>query len=494
VWIDSCCIDKSSSSELSEAINSMFLWYSKAQICYAYLNDVPNIKGNDESSAAFDEKCLRESRWFTRGWTLQELLAPYFLTFYNRDWREIGTKRSLSRVVTSITGVRYEILIGSTPISDACIAESMSWASERLTSRIEDVAYCLLGIFGVHIPPLYGEGKNAFLRLQQEIMRHTNDETIFAWTIALGDASDFQGGLLASSPAAFRHSGTVRMSNFDLIRPPFQMTNKGLCLNLILFLLGEDSKDHRDADKFIAGLNCSRNNNENFLALFLEKTDLEQYRRSKPELLPAWRDVAGRKVERRVVYVQQPNASYQAFRKNSCTLVLKIKNFGNGDKKTPIAIDPVRTCESGGGLEKDNIFLREGRETVLQYTLQAQHDGRIYFSCSIGRFFVLLNFSERPFGANIATRTYKFGNIDHYTYQRKEIQSLDLQRCTFDRLSRVSTSGRSISLRFGKSAAIGSAEADIPHFIVDVALDSKGRMPWPDPNELQPEVQTTPRK
>jgi hypothetical protein len=465
----------------------MFLWYSKAQMCYAYLKDVPAVKASDGLSAAFEESILRKSRWFTRGWTLQELLAPELVTFYSQDWHEIGTKRTLSTLLVSITGVRYEILVGSTPISDACIAERMAWASRRVTSRIEDIAYCLLGIFGVNIPPLYGEGQNAFLRLQQEIIRQTNDETIFAWTTDAGDTSDFQGGLLASSPAAFRYSGTVRKSNFDQNRPPFQMTNKGLCLDLILFLPGEDSEDYFEAGDLIAVLNCSRNNDEDLLALFLENIHSEQYRRSKPELLPVWGRGMGRKVGRKVVYVQQPNASYQAFRKEFCTLVLKINCLGFADEKADIAVDLARTYKSGGGRRKGNIYLIGGHEKVLQYTLKANNDGRIYFACWIDSFFILLNFSERPFGANIATTTYDFGTVDHFT--ELGAQSSDLQCCTFDRLSRVLTSGWSVSLKFRTGAATGSAGADIPHFIVHVTLDSKGRMPWPDPNEIQPEVE-----
>ena len=458
-------------------------------MCYAYLNDVPVVKASDGLSAAFDEKCLRESRWFTRGWTLQELLAPDFVTFYNRDWQEIGTKRSLSGLIISITGVRYEILTGLTPISDASIAERMSWASRRLTSRIEDVAYCLLGIFGVHIPPLYGEGKNAFLRLQQEIMRNTDDETIFAWTAAPGDDSDLQGGLLASSPAAFRHSGTVRMSNFDQNRPPIQMTNKGLCLDLILFLPGEESEDYFAASNFIAVLNCSRNNDEDLLALLLENTHSEQYRRAKPEILPVWGRDMGRRVGRKLVYVQQPNASYQAFRKEFCTLLLNVKFFGASCQMVRILFDPLRKIKSGQpGLEKEREYVKGGQELTLQYTLHARHDGCIYFACSIDSFYVLLNFSERPFGANIATWTHSFGRVALTAGLRENWKSSDLQTCTFDRLSRFSEVGRSISLKFGIGAATGSAGADIQHFIVHITVDKDGRMPWPDPNEIQPEV------
>jgi hypothetical protein len=193
VWIDTCCIDKSSSSELSEAINSMYQWYKNARICYAYLVDV-------QSSSTDIELQLRESRWFKRGWTLQELIAPPIVEFYAADWTEIGTKMSRQELLSEITSINVRILRGG-DLSSCNIAERMSWASERVTTRSEDLAYCLMGLFDVHMPMLYGEGKRAFFRLQEEIMKGTEDYTLFAWTSP--DDSD-DSGLFADSPAAFR--------------------------------------------------------------------------------------------------------------------------------------------------------------------------------------------------------------------------------------------------------------------------------------------------
>lgn len=144
-WIDSCCIDKTSSAELTEAINSMFLWYREAQICYAYLSDVVFGKATDNIDA-----CLRDSKWFTRGWTLQELLAPEYVVFFDADWEEIGTKSSMAQAIQQITGIRDLVRW-----DQACVAQKMSWASSRQTTRVEDLAYSLLGIFGVFMPPLY---------------------------------------------------------------------------------------------------------------------------------------------------------------------------------------------------------------------------------------------------------------------------------------------------------------------------------------------------
>ena len=162
VWIDTCCIDKTSSSKLSEAINSMYVWYEIAEVCYAHLADLPGSidgKASPLASAAFTR-----SRWFTRGWTLQELLAPSNVVFYSQDWAMIGTKSSLRNEISKITSIPVEVLSKDSRF-EASIAMRMSWASKRYTTRIEDMAYSLMGIFGVNMPLLYGEGHNAFARL-----------------------------------------------------------------------------------------------------------------------------------------------------------------------------------------------------------------------------------------------------------------------------------------------------------------------------------------
>ena len=210
LWIDTCCIDKTSSADLSEAINSMYRWYRNSQICYAYLTDC-FLQSDGISDADF---C--QSRWFTRGWTLQELLAPRTVIFYDRDWREIGTKSSLAPQISRVTG------ISSQDMNDprrANIAAKMSWASKRQTSRVEDMAYCLLGIFDLTMPLLYGEGNNAFKRLQHVIIAAgSDDESIYAWTHTGYDLY----GMLAESPVAFADSGdiiTLVYSN-QLNQPP----------------------------------------------------------------------------------------------------------------------------------------------------------------------------------------------------------------------------------------------------------------------------------
>ncbi|KAE9375872.1 HET-domain-containing protein, partial [Stipitochalara longipes BDJ] len=162
IWVDTCCIDKTSSAELSEALNSMFRWYEEAEECYAYLADVqPNSVDRVTGITGPD---FRESRWFTRGWTLQELIAPLSVRFLDKEWQEIGTKADLQQDISDITGIPGSFLLGD-ELRHASVAQRMSWASKRETTRIEDLAYCLMGLFGIYMPMLYGEGERAFIRL-----------------------------------------------------------------------------------------------------------------------------------------------------------------------------------------------------------------------------------------------------------------------------------------------------------------------------------------
>ena len=177
LWIDSCCIDKTSSSELSESINSMYQWYSLADVCYAFLADVPALEDHQSQDSHF-----RRSRWFTRGWTLQELIAPLKVVFIAKDWTTIGSKFSLADLITEITTIDHNALLHIELLDEFSVAQRLSWASERDTTRVEDRAYSLLGIFDINMPTLYGEGNRAFRRLQEEIMRRTPDQTLFAWS------------------------------------------------------------------------------------------------------------------------------------------------------------------------------------------------------------------------------------------------------------------------------------------------------------------------
>ena len=170
-WVDTCCIDKSDSTELSEAINSMFRWYRDAAQCYVYLSDVSRaaLDINDEFSQLPWESDFRKSRWFTRGWTLQELLAPASVEFFSKEGEKIGNKKSLERYIGEITGIPVKALQGS-HLSNFSVAERISWQKSRETTRQEDKAYSLLGICDVYMSLIYGEGRdNAFKRLREEI-------------------------------------------------------------------------------------------------------------------------------------------------------------------------------------------------------------------------------------------------------------------------------------------------------------------------------------
>lgn len=227
VWVDTCCIDKSSSAELSEAINSMFRWYSDANVCYTHLSDV-EVSRQDRLVSA---QQLSSSRWPSRGWTLQELIAPNTVRFYDRHWVECGNRNNISLALSQITNIDQSILERNSGADERewlyslSISKRMSWAATRQTTRAEDRAYCLLGLFDVNMPMLYGEGgPKAFYRLQEEIMKHSVDHTILAWSPA---ESHWDGttSVLADSPLAFRDG-----SRIEAIDEPetIEMTSRGL--------------------------------------------------------------------------------------------------------------------------------------------------------------------------------------------------------------------------------------------------------------------------
>ena len=170
-WVDSCCIKRSSDSELSESINSMFRWYQGASRCYVYIGDVSTTKRKrgDENAQDAWKQAFRDSRWFTRGWTLQELLAPASVEFFSKEHERLGDKQSLRQEIHEITEIPISALNGR-PLSEFSNEERMSWAAKRNTKREEDKAYSLLGIFDVHMPLIYGERMHsARRRLLKEI-------------------------------------------------------------------------------------------------------------------------------------------------------------------------------------------------------------------------------------------------------------------------------------------------------------------------------------
>ncbi|KAI6041056.1 hypothetical protein EDC04DRAFT_3139927 [Pisolithus marmoratus] len=203
VWIDTCCINKESSSELSEAINSMYKWYGNAELCYVYLHDTIG----DSWTNRGESKAI--PKWFSRGWTLQELIAPRVVRFFGQKWQWIGEKAGLADALSEITGIPDKVLkeglqkalSSADDLERPSVAQIMSWAADRATTREEDRAYSLLGLLGVHMPMLYGEGKNAFRRLQLEIIRTSNDQSIFAW--GWERESGWSNSILADDPSCF---------------------------------------------------------------------------------------------------------------------------------------------------------------------------------------------------------------------------------------------------------------------------------------------------
>lgn len=217
-WVDTCCINKDSSATLSEAINSMFRWYSDAWICFAYLADVTS------SPLSF-----HESRWFTRGWTLQELIAPKDLVFFDCEWEFRGTKKSMATHVSMVTGIPSQILDHSVELSEIPVAQRFAWASTRETTREEDGAYSLLGIFDINMPMLYGEGPKAFIRLQEHILAEGADTSLFLWS-DLRTSQEFTG-LLAPSAACFREMRSITAEP-SFTQREIYLTNRGIRLKL----------------------------------------------------------------------------------------------------------------------------------------------------------------------------------------------------------------------------------------------------------------------
>lgn len=190
-WVDTCCIDKTNAAELSESINSMFRWYQRAAKCYVYLSDVSSeIASEDEPPRSTWKQELRSSKWFTRGWTLQELLAPSGVEFFSLEQERLGNKQSLSQTIHEITGIPIRALEG-TPLSKFSAEERMSWSKPRTTSRKEDKAYSLLGLLSISMIVNYGEGEqNAFDRLRSEISIRSPSRVLEKLPVADGAAYD----------------------------------------------------------------------------------------------------------------------------------------------------------------------------------------------------------------------------------------------------------------------------------------------------------------
>ncbi|KAJ3578295.1 hypothetical protein NPX13_g2264 [Xylaria arbuscula] len=277
-WVDTCCIDKSSSAEVSESINSMFRWYEKSSECIVFLSDLPSSPDPD----ADFRRQFPECRWLTRGFTLQELIAPKCILFYDSEWGFRGTKQRWTSLISETTRIDQDVLKDSEHLSSLPVGRRMSWASKRETTKEEDKAYCLLGIFDINMPLIYGEGPKAFTRLQEEIAKQTCDLTLFAWRQE--DPDPLYRGILAKSPSEFSHCGSLKhkVPDTDLTNE-YTFTNKGLRIDTNLCISLGRTKD------FIWNLGCVdsslelRREHRGFLGVVVMKTTIG-YVRVTPNL------------------------------------------------------------------------------------------------------------------------------------------------------------------------------------------------------------------
>ncbi|KAH8634582.1 HET domain containing protein [Alternaria alternata] len=237
----------------------MFRWYKDATLCYAYLDDVSVYDARSDDWFSNDE--LAKSRWFTRGWTLQELIAPKNIVFYGKDWISVGQKALCCAKQERITGTSANVLAGTDAVEDQSIAKRMSWMSGRTTTRTEDMACSLMGIFDVNMPLLYGEGDKAFVRLQEEIMKDSADHSLFAWQESYSSGYFLPNSIFSGDPEQFGASSGIvnrRFDDNDRLNEEFSSTNRGVKIKprvrkpindpLNVLKLGEDH--------FLAVLDC----------------------------------------------------------------------------------------------------------------------------------------------------------------------------------------------------------------------------------------------
>lgn len=214
VWIDTCCADATNSVAFSEGLNSSYTCFAQAEVCYVYLHDVEGGDSPEQQGSTF-----RRCKWFDRAWTLQELLAPRNVLFFTRDWENIGTKTGLASVISSVTGIHTDALMHPERVPHFSVATRMSWAKGRKSSKPEDRVYALMGLFGVRLPILYGQGETeTFMKLQREIMNasdDSDDHSILAWRSVTGASSLYTPSLLADSPDRFVDCGDVHRIPHD---------------------------------------------------------------------------------------------------------------------------------------------------------------------------------------------------------------------------------------------------------------------------------------
>ena len=300
VWIDTCCINKDSSAELQEAINSMFRWYQCAEVCLVHLADVAYRRRHKQ--VMINE--MSASEWFTRGWTLQELLAPKRHIFFDKTWTRLGDKAALASTLAEITGIDPWVLDSPDKIHRCSIAKRMSWSARRATTRPEDRAYCLLGLFDVNMPLLYGEGDRAFMRLQEEIIKRSDDQSIFAWPLQ----NDRSGSLIAPRPEAFYQCGDINPFSWRHdTAPSYTTTNRGLLISNVsvkVFAL----------DMYLIQLDCHKQKGSSLIGILLRRDEGNSYVRISSEGVSLFdfplQPSARGNVEEKSLIVRQPTSGF----------------------------------------------------------------------------------------------------------------------------------------------------------------------------------------
>ncbi|KAI1429066.1 heterokaryon incompatibility protein-domain-containing protein [Xylaria sp. FL1777] len=353
-WIDTCCIDKSSSAELSEAINSMFKYYQDAAFCIAFISDLPTTEPLDFEF----ENRFPHCRWLTRGWTLQELIAPTHVLFYDSTWTFRGSKQDWKDLLCKETGVDEAVLNDPTGLRLIPIAQRMSWASNRQTTRIEDMAYCLLGIFDVNMPLIYGEGRKAFIRLQEEIAKDSYDLSLFAWR-QLDDSQDYRG-ILARSAAEFSHCRGIETWAKDGIFPiEFTFTNRGLRLETDLL---DPLVAH---DDLIWNLGCSFRiswaawMSQRWIGIYLAKTQ-DGFVRARPGELFEPRGQTCQRTPPKLIYIRKMVDSIESHDiERRFERSIKVKLGRSRDSSLCITLDTF--LPEGLWVENHKSFLHQGR-------------------------------------------------------------------------------------------------------------------------------------
>jgi hypothetical protein len=417
---------------------------------------------------------------------LQELLAPRTVIFYDKAWQEIGTKTWMEQVISSITGISCEHL---RQFTKACIAQRMSWAAQRDTTREEDGAYCLMGLFNVHMPTLYGEGHKAFLRLQLEILAASDDESLFAWTassfirnssIRISPLENL--GLLAESPSWFAYSGNIVRTRFDDHRPPFLMTNKGIRLEVF----ATKSLPGVEGEVLWVPLNCGPaiSAGETHLVLQLhERLDdgnMEYYpgawRRARDFTQQTTKGLSrGLSSERLVIFVKQSDFHYvgrpgrDPFTGGTFNFSIKTESllkhgFDFIQRWTP-------HWESMDGrtkdFEKTNVTLVINSGFTDWYCLKFK--SAVELASDTDSFVILLE--EDPNFKGIPLLGITIPNDGDTSLPKPTIN-----RKSLDRASKRMKSGRSVSVALRRRPGNWRN----PLYVVDVTIDPEGNLPWPD--------------